>query len=202
MIDELLARGRHRAARRSMPSPSAAARAPSPACGWRRASPRGWRSAPACRWCRSRTCARWRSAAFDARRPAPTRVLVCNDARMQEVYWACFERAADGLAAPVGDGAGGPAGARVAAAAWADAHGAPASGAGFAAYPELRGIARRRALAGVRDDLLPRAAEIARLAAPEVTRGRASARRSRPFRSICATRSHAQMPADRPTSLN
>ncbi len=31
------------------------------------------------------------------------RVLVCNDARMSEVYWACFERGPDGLATPKGD---------------------------------------------------------------------------------------------------
>ena len=32
-----------------------------------------------------------------------TRVLVCNDARMSEVYWACFERGGDGLARLEGD---------------------------------------------------------------------------------------------------
>jgi tRNA threonylcarbamoyladenosine biosynthesis protein TsaB len=35
--------------------------------------------------------------------PAINRVIVCNDARMQEVYWACFERDPQGLATLVGD---------------------------------------------------------------------------------------------------
>jgi tRNA threonylcarbamoyladenosine biosynthesis protein TsaB len=39
--------------------------------------------------------------AFDAE-PGIDRVVVCNDARMQEVYWGCFERDGQGLAALVG----------------------------------------------------------------------------------------------------
>src|SRR6185295_11945340 len=34
--------------------------------------------------------------------PSAMRMLICNDARMKEVYWACFERDAAGLAAAVG----------------------------------------------------------------------------------------------------
>lgn len=88
---------------------------------------------------------------LDAQHP---RVLVCNDARMQEVYWATFERAATGQAIIVGSEQVGPA---------ADVapHSTFALGAGrgFRVYPEL--VAR---VALTFDDLLPRAAEIARLA--------------------------------------
>jgi tRNA threonylcarbamoyladenosine biosynthesis protein TsaB len=94
------------------------------------------------------------------------RALVCNDARMREVYWACFERR-DGFAEPAGPEQVGspesvrpPAGAQVA-----------GFGRGFAAYPHLG------ALEGVTvrppwERLLPRAAEIARLAAREAHAGR------------------------------
>ena len=103
------------------------------------------------------------------RSPDARRVLVCGDARMQEVYWACFERGADGLAAPVGEE-------RVSApervelpADWtADIHGA---GRGFAAFPQLRVRLQDRLAAGD-DDPLPHAAQIARLAQREVEAGR------------------------------
>jgi tRNA threonylcarbamoyladenosine biosynthesis protein TsaB len=96
------------------------------------------------------------------------RVLVCMDARMQEVYWGCFERADDGFARasceervtrpeqvqpPQPWAAGVLAGA----------------GSGFAAYPQLRTQMR---LDLVFESLVPRAAEIARLAVPEVAAGR------------------------------
>jgi tRNA threonylcarbamoyladenosine biosynthesis protein TsaB len=97
-----------------------------------------------------------------------TRVLVCNDARMQEVYWGCFERGVHGLAVaqmpervdPPADVALPPA--------WSEAAGL---GRGFLAYPGLQ------ALAGVVvpdgwDRLLPRAVEVARLAIPELAAGR------------------------------
>jgi tRNA threonylcarbamoyladenosine biosynthesis protein TsaB len=58
-------------------------------------------------------------------------------------------------------------------AAWADAK--PRSvagiGRGFKAYPALAGLLGSR-VAVARDDLLPRAAEIARLAALDITAGR------------------------------
>jgi tRNA threonylcarbamoyladenosine biosynthesis protein TsaB len=97
-------------------------------------------------------------------------ILVCNDARMHEVYWACFECAPDGLAALIGDEhVGKPmdvwlpdawAGSRV--------HGA---GRGFAAYSELRASLGER-LVSVDDRVLPRATEIAVLGAAEVLAGR------------------------------
>ncbi|HEY0767123.1 MAG TPA: tRNA (adenosine(37)-N6)-threonylcarbamoyltransferase complex dimerization subunit type 1 TsaB [Steroidobacteraceae bacterium] len=103
---------------------------------------------------------------------AVTRVLVCNDARMHEVYWGCFERVAPGFAAAVGDEhVGKPAGVTLPAG-WSGAHRAVhAAGSGFAAYPELRSALAPH-LDSVHDRLWPRAEEIARLAAPDVAAGR------------------------------
>ena len=97
-----------------------------------------------------------------------TRALICNDARMQEVYWGCFERGGDGLAHARSPERVGPAASVQLPPGWSDAAGA---GRGFTAYPALgalTGVTVRDAW----DRLLPRAAEIARLAAPEVAAGR------------------------------
>jgi tRNA threonylcarbamoyladenosine biosynthesis protein TsaB len=121
------------------------------------------------------------------------RVLVCMDARMHEVYWACFERAPGDLAQPFGEErVSPPADVQLPgewqldpapralssrAAAWTDsatASAAPrlgAAGSGFAAYPELR-LAVAAQTVSVRERLLPAAREIALLAAPEVAAGR------------------------------
>ena len=96
-------------------------------------------------------------------------VLVCNDARMQEVYWACFDRGATGLAVLTGaehvSGVASIALPQV----WQGAVGG--AGRGFRLYPQI-GVNMN--LIGVSDELLPRAAEIARLAWPEVMAGRTS----------------------------
>jgi tRNA threonylcarbamoyladenosine biosynthesis protein TsaB len=97
-----------------------------------------------------------------------TRALVCNDARMQEAYWGCFGRGRDGLAAAHGPEAVGPPASVQLPRGWSGVSGL---GRGFAAYPLLRGLAG----VSVRspwDRLLPRAAEVARLAVPEVAAGR------------------------------
>jgi tRNA threonylcarbamoyladenosine biosynthesis protein TsaB len=101
-------------------------------------------------------------------------VVVCTDARMEEVYWGCFERR-DGLAALVGEEQlGVPEGVRLPPG-WLGNDHAHASrfgaGRGFAAYPQLA-AAMRPLLRGIREDLLPRAAEIAVLAVPEIGAGR------------------------------
>ena len=104
---------------------------------------------------------------------APCRALICQDARMDEVYWGCFERRA-GVLGPVGQEAVGAPAAVVLPEVWiAAAHagavrteGIVAAGSGFAAYPVLRerfgGVA-----AAVLEDLYPRAREIAELAAAD-----------------------------------
>lgn len=105
-------------------------------------------------------------AAAAARAAGASRVLACMDARMGEVYWAAFDCAgaapavvgAERLTDPAGVAL--PDGAR-----WFGA------GHGFAAHP---GIARRlgAALAGVDATLLPRASDIARIAAVELAAGK------------------------------
>jgi len=114
------------------------------------------------------------------------RVLVCNDARMQEVYWGCFERDRQGFATLVGaehvappDSVELPPGWR----ALLGTRAAPigAIGRGFRAYPQLRSKLLSASTADpasvpaihlISDDLLPRAQEIARLATREIEAGR------------------------------
>jgi tRNA threonylcarbamoyladenosine biosynthesis protein TsaB len=123
------------------------------------------------------------------------RVVVCNDARMKEVYWGCFQRSGEGFAAAVGvERVGAPetvdigphwrtsASATSSAGSPVDIEGSVlgaraaligAAGRGFRAYPELR--SRLLADPSVRlisDDILPRAHEIARMAVIEVQAGR------------------------------
>lgn len=102
------------------------------------------------------------------------RVVILNDARMHEVYWACFERAADDLAVPRGEERlSAPESVRLPEP-WVLESGGTrvwAAGTGLAAYPELK-RSLDGLVEGVREDLLPSAAEIARLAVPEVLGGR------------------------------
>ncbi len=98
------------------------------------------------------------------------RVLVCNDARMREVYWGCFARSAGDLAAPVGEERVSDPAHVVLPAGWEPGPELRGAGTGFAAYPQLRG-SLSNALGPIRE-LRPRAAEIALLAVPEVIAGR------------------------------
>jgi tRNA threonylcarbamoyladenosine biosynthesis protein TsaB len=104
---------------------------------------------------------------------APAHMLVCNDARMHEVYWACFERSTNGLVTPVGtERVSKPLDVQLPAD-WAGTL-VSAAGRGFGAYPELR-ESLRNVLTNVNENVLPGAAEIASLAVAEVRGGRALA---------------------------
>jgi tRNA threonylcarbamoyladenosine biosynthesis protein TsaB len=103
------------------------------------------------------------------------RVLVCLDARMQEVYAGCFTRGADGLAQPAGaETVSPPAQVRLPADWHGEARGSAGGsqlpfgvGPGFARYAALRQLVRGAPQA----ELLPRATEIVRLAVPAWTTG-------------------------------
>jgi tRNA threonylcarbamoyladenosine biosynthesis protein TsaB len=96
-------------------------------------------------------------------------VLVCNDARMKEVYWGCFARGSDGLAEEISaERVDAPDSVDLPRALSVETHGA---GRGFRAYP---GLAERFAgrLVAVHAQLLPRAREIVRIAEIERRAGR------------------------------
>jgi len=102
------------------------------------------------------------------------RVLVCTDARMHEVYCGCFERTADGFARPLGEERVTPPKDVSLPPPWAARPGAAPGriagvGSGFTVYPRLR---EELQLDAIFEGLLPRAAEVARLAVREVTAGR------------------------------
>jgi tRNA threonylcarbamoyladenosine biosynthesis protein TsaB len=104
--------------------------------------------------------------------PTASSVLVCNDARMQEVYWSCATRAASGLAMAVeGERVGSPDSVQLPAKLPLPVLGA---GRGFAAWPSLQQRLGGQ-LEAVHAQLLPRAREILRLAVPEWLAGHAVA---------------------------
>jgi len=97
-------------------------------------------------------------------------ILVCNDARMNEVYWGCFELCRDGSVAPVGyEKVSKPSDVQLPEM-W-KGKSVHAGGRGFAAYGEL-GRSFAEVLVAVDSGVLPRASEIALLALPEVRAGR------------------------------
>jgi tRNA threonylcarbamoyladenosine biosynthesis protein TsaB len=105
--------------------------------------------------------------------PTAPRVLVCNDARMSEVYWACYERAQDGLARLQGDEQVSKPSEVKLPPNWPTA--TPA-GRGFLAYGEaLQAAVPNLAMSAKPPPgplhYLPRAIEIARLALPAVRAG-------------------------------
>lgn len=96
-------------------------------------------------------------------------VLVCNDARMQEVYWGCFRRSPSGLAEAVGiEQVSKPEDVTLSADLPTPIQGV---GHGFREYPVLRQRFDAR-LSAIHANLLPRAQEVARLAVAEVQAGR------------------------------
>jgi tRNA threonylcarbamoyladenosine biosynthesis protein TsaB len=96
--------------------------------------------------------------------PTAASVVVCNDARMQEVYWTCATRGPSGLAQAAGpEHVGPPDTVQLQAKLPAPVH---AAGRGFTVWPLLQqrlGVL----LTPGHAELLPRAREIVRLAVPQ-----------------------------------
>ncbi|MBM4210168.1 MAG: tRNA (adenosine(37)-N6)-threonylcarbamoyltransferase complex dimerization subunit type 1 TsaB [Gammaproteobacteria bacterium] len=106
--------------------------------------------------------------AVAAAAPQATHVLVCNDARMDEVYTAAFAMVGSELVALGPEQVLAPGLVQLPSVAGAHWIGA---GRGFRAYPAL-GPLRLQALEEVFDDMLPHAVDILELAVPEVRAGR------------------------------
>lgn len=101
---------------------------------------------------------------------APHRVLVCNDARMQEVYWACFELRENRLMRIEGTEHVSPPVQVTLPASWSGKQ-VLGAGRGFRAYPILK-EKLNNLVSEVMDDALPCASVIASLAVEEVRQGR------------------------------
>ncbi len=110
-----------------------------------------------------------------ARDTAATHVLVCNDARMKEVYTALFRRDEAGLAALEGrERVMQPASVELPPSAGSAVRRVMGAGRGFRAYPQL--VDRLRGeLVAIDDAILPAAGEIAVLAAAAFRAGEAVA---------------------------
>jgi tRNA threonylcarbamoyladenosine biosynthesis protein TsaB len=105
--------------------------------------------------------------------PTLSRALVCNDARMGEVYWGCYEKGEGGLAQRDGEEHVSKPSEVKLPSAWVTA---AAVGRGFTAYGDaLRQAVPQASIAPVDNSLLhllPHAREIAQLAVPELAAGR------------------------------
>lgn len=120
---------------------------------------------------------------------APPRALICQDARMGEIYWGCFERIEEAIH-PVGPEVVAAPGTVVLPSAWAAGR-ICGAGSGFAAYAALLQAACGT-LRAVFPDLRPRAREIALLAAQD---GLASALPAEQAQPVYLRDDVAQLPA-------
>jgi tRNA threonylcarbamoyladenosine biosynthesis protein TsaB len=110
---------------------------------------------------------------------APNRMLVCQDARMSEVYWAWFGLAA-GFATPISEERVNAPATVQALCSEVELEHSGGAGSGFGAYPELLDLfkgGRERVWAQIH----PRAREIARLAAHLGLKGALSAAEAQPI---------------------
>ncbi len=110
----------------------------------------------------------WRGANPGEPPSRPKCVLVCNDARMQEVYWGCYASGDDGLMKPVGTEHVAPPDRVTVPSDW---HTFVGAGRGFAVHEGLRARFSQR-LNFLAERVLPDAREVVQLAAAEYQAGR------------------------------